>query len=109
MDINIRYTFENQHNIAYLLSSQSKLRYSEPIVGYIWNSGRYWILGQSWTDDSVRQISNMNYATAARNSYSGNWQNVYSAEQSTHWIEAGYNNLSEVGWWNARRNVTLDS
>ena len=74
MDINSRYTYENQHNIAYLLNRQIKLRYSEPIVNYIWNSGRYWILGQSWKDDSARQISNTNYATAARNIHGGNWQ-----------------------------------
>ena len=34
MDINIRYTYENQHNIAYLLKRQGKLRYYEPIVNY---------------------------------------------------------------------------
>ena len=106
MDINIRHTYDNQHNIAYLLNSQGKLRYSEPIVNYTWNSGRYWILGQSWKDDSVRQKSNTNYATATRNSYGGNWLNVYNAEQSTHWIEVSYNNLNEVGSWNARRDDT---
>ena len=79
MDINIRYTYENQHNIAYQFNRQGKLRYSEPIVNYICNSGRYWILGQSWKDDSARQISNTNY-TAARNSYGGNWQNIYRAQ-----------------------------
>ena len=102
MNINIQYTYENQHNIAYHVNGQGKLRYSEPKVNNFWNSGRYWILGQSWKDDSARQISNTNYATAARNSYGGIWQNVYSAEQSTHWIEVGYNNLNEVGSWNAR-------
>ena len=106
MDINIRYTYENQHNIAYLLNRQGKLRYSEPIINHIWNSGRYWILGQSWKEDSARQISNTNYATAACNSYGGNWQNVYSVEQSMHWIEVGYNNLNEVGSWNGQRDVT---
>ena len=106
MDINIWYTYENQHNSAYLLDRQIKLRYSEPILNYIWSSGRYWILGQSWKDDSAGQISNTNYATAARNSYGGNWLSVYSAEQSTQGIEVGYNNLNEVGSWNARRDVT---
>ena len=67
MDINIRYTYENQHNILYLLNNQGKLRYSEPIVNYAENFGRDWILGQSWKDDSAGQISKTNYATAARN------------------------------------------
>ena len=53
-------------------------------------------------NDSAGQISNTNYATAARNSYGGNWQNVYSAEQSTNGTKVGYNNLNEVGSWNAR-------
>ena len=35
MDINIRYTYENQQNISYLLNGQIKLRYSEPIVNHI--------------------------------------------------------------------------
>ena len=83
-----------------------KLRFSEPIVNYIWNSGRYWILGQSWKDDSARQISDANYATGARNSYGGNWQNAYNAEQSTLWIEVGYNNSDEAGPWNEQRDVT---
>ena len=108
MDINNRYTYENQQNTANLLNRQGKLRYSEPIVNYIWNSRRYYILGQSWKNESARQISNTNYKTVARNSYDGNWQNVYtySAEQSTHWNEVGYNNLNEAGSWNARRDVT---
>ena len=106
MDINIRYTYENQHNIAYLLNRPIKLRYFEPIVNYFRNSRRYWILGQSWKDDSAGQISNTNYATAARNSYGGNWQSVYSAEQSTQGIEVGYNNLNEVESWTTQRDVT---
>ena len=85
MDINIRYTYENQHNIAYQFNRQGKLRYFEPIVNYIWNSGRVWIFKTVMERRySARQISNTNYATAARNSYGGNWQNVYSTEQSTH-------------------------
>ena len=67
----------------------------------------YWILGQSWKDDSARQMSNTNYATATRNanSYGSNWQNVYNTKQNTHWIEVGYNKLKEVGSWNARRDI----
>ena len=107
MDINIRYTYDNQHNIAYLLNRLGKLRYFEPIVNYFRNSRRYWILGQSWKDHSVGQISNTNSATAARNSYGGNWLSVYSAEQSTQGIEVGYNNLNEVRSWNARRVTSL--
>ena len=106
MDINIRYTYDSQHNIAYLLNRQIKLRYFEPIVNYIWNSGRYWILGQSWKDDSVRQILDKDYAKAARNCDGGNWHSVYGAEQSTQGIEVGHNNLNEVGSWNARRDFT---
>ena len=41
MDINIRYTYDNQHNIAYLLDRQIKLRFSKPIVNYICNYERY--------------------------------------------------------------------
>ena len=48
---------------------------------------------QSWKDDSAGQISNTNYAKAARNCYGGNWHSVYGAEQSTQGIEVGYNNL----------------
>ena len=107
IEINNRYTYKNQQNTANLTNRQGKLRYSEPIVNYICNSRRYWIVGQSWKIDSARQISNTNYTTAACHSYDGNWQNVYSAEQSTHWIEVGYNNLKEVGSWNARRVTSL--
>ena len=35
MDINDRYTHENQQNTASLLNRQGKLRYSETIVNYI--------------------------------------------------------------------------
>ena len=84
MDINIRYTYENQYITAYLLNWQGKSRYSEPIVNYICNSRRYWIVGQSWKIDSARKISNTNYTTVARNSYEydGNWQNVYTRNKA---------------------------
>ena len=60
------------------------------------------MLGQSWKNDSARQISNTNYTTVARNDYDGNWQNVYSAEQSTHWIEVCYNNLKNRSLFSMR-------
>ena len=58
-----------------------------------------------------RRISNTSYTTAACDSY-GNWQVVYSAEQNTHSIEVGYNNLNEVGTVKCaacQRDVTKDS
>ena len=34
VDINIRHTYENQHNIAYPLNWQGKLRHPEPNLNY---------------------------------------------------------------------------
>ena len=109
MDINIRYTYENQYITAYLLNWQGKSRYSEPIVNYIWNSGRRWWLNIGTVmERRLRQtnIKNELYYTVGRNSYGGNWQNVSSAEQSSYWIGVSYNNLSEVGSWIAGHDVT---
>ena len=42
MDIHERYGYEIQHEIAFQKNRKGKLRYSEPIVDYIRNSGRQW-------------------------------------------------------------------
>ena len=64
MDIDIWHTFENQHNIAYPLTGKAigKLRYPEPILNYIWNSGRHEssnIIGQCMSHETI--VTNIEY------------------------------------------------
>ena len=82
MDIDDRYTYEIQLVIAFLWNRKDKLRYSEPIVYYIWNSRQHWTISWVTADSDKNRIQA--WPIQARNGYSGILQEECSAKQSTY-------------------------